>query len=301
MVAADPRELSRRVAAKCDNRPERDPRVPRRLFVHDPDRQRYLEAAREARRAGRRRHLVGSHEFGLFARPSQAERVSDAHPILGKLDPLEARARQHLCPEAPRQSQRRDRPLCARPGPREAAARPERRCLLRAFDRQYCRDRGTDRHRSGERDHPRPFQLPVSPACRPVAHLRVRTGSDAGPEASGKQRKLLRKRIEARRIAGRSDAHRPGKRGSPEGILGHQLFRRECGQDRGPRRRPEVRGADREPGRCADGRTDEVDRGSRLLDLPCPSLQDRRRRASVLQQRRRAQHRILFTMPSVAH
>jgi hypothetical protein len=70
--------------------------------------------------------------------------------------------------------------------------------------------------RAGQRDHPRPLQLPVPPARRAVAGLRRRPGGHPGPEDPEPQRQLLREGRDAERHADRAGPDRPGGGGPAE-------------------------------------------------------------------------------------
>jgi hypothetical protein len=111
-------------------------------------------------------------------------------PVLRKLDQFEAGAREYLRPEAPRRPQRRHGALRPQSGSRAAARQRRRASVLPLSTDNISGITEAERHRSGARDHPRPLQLPVPPACRHLAALCRGAGGDAGHEHSALEARL---------------------------------------------------------------------------------------------------------------
>ena len=141
LVSDHPRAVRRRLAAQHGDQYRHRGVVSCRLRLQDADRARHRQAARQARREGRQRHLVGDDQSGIFAGAAPAERLPDAQPILGMLGAVEAVARQHLRSEGARQPQRRHRAARARSDAGAAAGVRRRRGVLSPEQRQPRRHR----------------------------------------------------------------------------------------------------------------------------------------------------------------
>ena len=125
---------------------------------------------------------------------------------------------------------------------------------------------------AGERDHPRPLQLPVPPADRRQPAVRLGARRLGRQPHAGRPVGVLRQRRRAERHPHRAGRALAREGGAAEGAVEQRLHRHQQGQDRGAGRRHEVRGDQDDRGRLAAGRADEVQRRDDLLHLPRAEL-----------------------------